>query len=89
MTLDRHECAVAGGEAYGLSTGVVELLDSYLSGRKQQIRLRSNTNSWKNLFKGVPQGSILGPIHFSVFINKIFYFMVQYFIYNYADDNRV
>ena len=50
MTPDRHECAAADGEAYRLSIGVIELLDSYLSGRQQQIRLGSNTNSWKNLF---------------------------------------
>ena len=49
---------VAKLKAYVLSTGAVDLLDSYLSGRKQQVRLGSNTITLKNLFKGVPQGSI-------------------------------
>ena len=60
--LYRHECAaailihphrllVAKLKAYGLSTGAVGLLDSYLSDRKQQIRLGYNTSSWKNLLK--------------------------------------
>ena len=46
-----HRLLVAKLKAYGLSTGAVDLLDSYLSGRKQQVRLGSNTSTGKIFLK--------------------------------------
>ena len=46
-------------------------------------------SSWSDIQKGVPQGSILGPLLFNVFINDIFYFVKKGTLYNYADDNAL
>ena len=84
-----HGLLIAKLRAYGLSKEAVGLLESYLSDRSQQVKLGQCTSPWENLFKGVPQGSILGPLLFNVFLNDIFYFVLKCIIYNYADDNTV
>jgi hypothetical protein len=62
---------------------------SYLSCRKQQIKIGGTVSSWADIQKGVPQGSIVGTFLFNVFINDIFYFIDKGNLYNYADDNTL
>ena len=46
-------------------------------------------SSWKELKYGIPQGTILGPLLFNIFINDIFYFINETKIANYADDTTI
>ena len=85
----RHKILLSKLSAYGLSNEAVLLLKSYLSDRKQRIKLNNIVSSWSEIKKGVPQGSILGPLLFNVFINDIFYFIEHGTLYNYADDNTI
>ena len=75
--------------AYGLSDDAVTLADSYLSDRKQCVKISEKCSSFLNIIKGVPQGSILGPLIFNIFLNDIFYFIVKAKLFNYADDNTL
>ena len=73
-----HDILLDKLSAYGMSTDSVFLLESYLSNRKQQIKINGILSSWSDIQKV----SILGPLLFNVFINDIFYFDKKGTLYN-------
>ena len=84
-----HDLLIAKLEAYGFNENSLKYIYSYLKDRKQRTKIESSYSTWKELKCGVPQGSILGPLLFNIFINDIFYFINETRIANYADDNTV
>ena len=67
----------------------VGLLQAICINEKQRVKIGEIKSDWKIINKGVPQGSISGPLIFNIFMNDLFYFVKQGNLFNYADDNSV
>ena len=82
-----HNLLLANLNAYDFSFNAIKFIQSYLSERR--VIINSNFREWCKILLGVPQGSILGPFSFNIFVNDIFYFIQDAYICNFGDDNSL
>ena len=66
-----HDILLAILRSLNISPTAVDWFRSYLSGRRQRVHIDDNFSQWRDISVGVPQGGVLSPLLFSIFINSI------------------
>ena len=84
-----HAILINKLEKYGIRGNTLNLLKSYLTGRKQSVKILNCKSDYEEISIGVPQGTILGPLFFILYVNDLLLDMCKDTIMSYADDTVV
>ena len=82
-----HDLLIAKLAAYGFDYDSLVFIKTYLSERQQRTKVSNAYSTYFDILHGVPQGSILGPLLFNIYISDMFYDIDLRDIASYADDN--
>ena len=82
-----HNLLIAKLAAYGSDYQSLRIMESFLSNRQQRTKINNAFSRYSKIRYGVPQGSILGPSLFNIYICGIFFDIIECDIASYADDN--
>ena len=76
-------------EYYGVDSFIVKWIRGFLTDRKQRVIINGESSTWSEVSSGIPQGSVLGPVLFVVYINTMVESVTDSELYLFADDAKV
>lgn len=83
-----HRRLIAKLQSYNLNTKIIDWIEFYLTDRSQYVELNGAKSEWQKVSSGIPQGSVLGPLLFLLYINDL-PDNIDSTLYMYADDTKV
>jgi hypothetical protein len=82
-----HDLLIAKMYAYGFSIDALKIIRSYLSDWWIRTKIDKSFSTWKEIFSGMPQGSVNGPKWFNLYLNDLFFLFTTTEVCNIADDS--
>ena len=84
-----HKRLILKLESYGITGSILLWIKDFLANRIQRVCVEGHFSDWASITSGIPQGSVLGPLLFSIFINDLPDCISDCCVKIFADDTKL